>query len=302
MTNSLSILLKKYSVPVLFFVVGLILLIIGITNKQDGMFIMASVLLFIAGGLSIVFSSGNLKPWVLYLFGIVSCIAGIFTIIVSYTSVNETLTYENNYHSCKNLSKQNLEDVRYIQKAYADKTGMYLGDWNAIEDFIKNGTVPFVETQGIVPNRKLNISENNFLYTGNPPIDNNMTEEEAYRLSKWTEGPNYQGDFSNFKRDTIQVGLMKYKFGGKSYKLSRVKSGFGPFNPDSLRHIPFTGGRETWKIEVLDSVKMGETYFPTIKISGEIPFANIKGKNGDREEMYFGSIKTNDTEGSWESE
>jgi hypothetical protein len=287
---------------VLFFIIGLILLIIGITNKQDGMFMMASVLLFIAGGLSIVFSSGNFKPWVLYLFGIVSCIAGIFTIIVSYTSVNETLTYENNYHSCKNLSKQNLEDVRYIQKAYADKTGMYLGDWNAIEDFIKNGTVPFVETQGIVPNRKLNISENNFLYTGNPPIDNNMTEEEAYRLSKWTEGPNYQVDFSNFKRDTIQVGLMKYKFGGKSYKLSRVKSGFGPFNPDSLRHIPFTGGRETWKIEVLDSVKMGETYFPTIKISGEIPFANIKGKNGDREEMYFGSIKTNDTEASWESE
>jgi hypothetical protein len=55
-------------------------------------------------------------------------------------------------------------------------------------------------------------------------------------------------------------------------------------------------------MEVLDSVKMGETSFPAIKVYGEIPFASIKGKNGDREEMYFGSLKTSDTEGSWETE
>ncbi|MDG1147268.1 MAG: hypothetical protein P8N52_03070 [Crocinitomicaceae bacterium] len=302
MTNSLSILLKKYSVPALFFIVGLLLLVIGIMKKQDGMFMMASVLLFIAGGLSIVFSAGNFNSKLLYTFGIAAGVAGGVTIVASYTSVNETLTYENNYKACKSLSKQNLEDVRYIQKAYAAKAGKYLADWDALEDFAKNGTVPFVEAQGIVPNRKIDTDENKFLYTGNPPIDNNMTEDEAYKLSKWVDGPNYQADFSNFKRDTIQVSLMKYKFGGKSYKSSRKKSGFGPFNSDSLRHIPFTGGRQTWKLEVLDSVKIGDNHLPTIKVSGEIPFANIKGKNGDKEKMHFGSLTISDTEGSWESE
>lgn len=302
MTNNLSMLLKKYSVPALFFIVGLVLLIVGITKEQDGMFMMASVLLFIAGGLSVLFSSGNFKSGILYIFGIAAGIAGIFTIVMSYKSVEDTSTYNNNYVKCKSLSKQNLEDVRYIQKAYADKNGKYIGDWDSVEDFVKNGTVPFVEQQGVVPNRKITSEENKFLYTGNPPIDNNMTEDEAYRLSKWAAGPNYQADFSNFRRDTIQVGLMKYKFDGKSYKASRVKAGFGPFNVDSLKYIPFTGGRETWKLEVLDSVRMGETVFPAIKVSGEIPFASIKGKNGDKEEVYFGSLKTSDTEGSWEVE
>ena len=41
--------------------------IIGIKNKQSGMFMIASILLFIAGGLSVVFSSGNLKSKMLYL-------------------------------------------------------------------------------------------------------------------------------------------------------------------------------------------------------------------------------------------
>ncbi len=295
-------LLKKYSVPALFFIVGLVLLIVGITKEQDGMFMMASVLLFIAGGLSVVFSSGTFKTGVLYIFGIAAGIAGIFTVVMSYKSVKDTSTYNENYAFCKSISKQNLEDVRYIQKAYADKNGKYLPTWDDVEDFVKNGTVPFVETQGVVPNRKITPEENKFLYTGNPPIDNNMTEDEAYRLSKWTAGPNYQADFSNFKRDTVQVSLMKYKFAGKTYIESREKAGFGPFNADSLRYIPFTGGRETWTMEVLDSVKMGETSFPAIKVYGEIPFASIKGKNGDREEMYFGSLKTSDTEGSWETE
>ncbi|MGB0915608.1 MAG: hypothetical protein ACPGVI_06020 [Crocinitomicaceae bacterium] len=302
MTNNLSILLKKYSVPALFFIVGLVLLIIGITKEQDGMFMMASVLLFIAGGLSVVFSSGSFKSGILYIFGAAAGVAGLVTIYMSYKSVDDTSTYNANYKFCKSQSKQNLEDVRYIQKAYAEQNGKFMATWSEVVDFTKNGKVPYVETQGVVPNRKITAEENKFLYTGNPAIDNNMTEDEAYRLSKWTEGPNYQTDFASFKRDTVQVSLMDYKFNGKTYKESRKKAGFGPFNADSLQYIPFTGGRESWTIEVVDSVKMGETSFPAIKVSGNIPFASIKGKNGDKEEMYFGSLTTNDTDGSWEAE
>ena len=61
METNLSVIVKKYSVPVLFFFFGIFLLVAGIKGKQDNMFLMSSVLMFIAGFLSIIYSSGKLK-------------------------------------------------------------------------------------------------------------------------------------------------------------------------------------------------------------------------------------------------
>ncbi len=302
MTSKLSVLLKKYSVPTLFFVLGFLMLIIGITNGQGTMFMMAAVLMFIAGGLSIVYSMGSFKSNLVYIIGIVAGVAALFTLYMSGKSVNDTTTYNRNYKMCKSLAKQNLEDIRYIQKAYAEKNGVYISNWEDLVDYTKNGTVPFVDAQGIVPSRKITLEENKYLYTGNPPIDNNMTEEEAYRLSLWKDGPNWEKDFNGFKRDTIQVSLLKSKFQSKSYIESRDKAGFYKFNADSLPIIPYTNGKERWKLETKDSIKVGEAVLPAIYVYGKIPFASIKGKDNDTEEMFFGSLTTNDTSGSWEEE
>lgn len=53
-----------------------------------------------------------------------------------------------------------------------------------------------------VPSRKISVEERNYLYGDNRPIDQNMTAEEAARLSLWTEGPNW-GEFSQWMQDTI---------------------------------------------------------------------------------------------------
>lgn len=302
MTSKLSVLLKKYSVPTLFFVLGLLMLIIGVSKGQGGMFMMAAVFMFIAGGLSVLYSMGTFKSSLIYVLGIVAGIAALFTLYMSGKSVNDTTTYNRNYKMCKSLAKQNLEDIRYIQKAFAEKNGVYISNWDALVDYTKNGTIPFVDAQGIVPSRKITSEENKYLYVGNPAIDNNMTEEEAYRLSKWTEGPNWQTDFKGFIRDTIQVSLLKSKFQSKSYVESREKAGFYRFNADSLSVIPFTNGKERWLLETKDSIKVGDAVLPAIFVSGKIPFASIKGKDDDTEEMSFGSLSTNDTSGSWEDE
>ncbi len=302
MTSNLSVLLKKYSVPVIFFVLGLFILIFGAMNGQGTMFMMASVLMFVAGALSIIYSTGSIKSGMVYIFGIAAGIAGIVTLIMSYQSVNDTATYNANYKQCKSQAKQNLEDIRFIQKAYASENGKYIGDWDELIDFAKNGTIPFVDAQGVVPSRKITPEENKFLYTNNPPIDNNMTEKEAFLLSKWKEGPNWEKDFKSFKRDTVRVSLYKSKFEGKAYVESREKAGFKRFSADSLPYIPFTGGKKKWTLEIKDSVQVGETFYPAIHVSGMIPFADIQGKNDDQEEMSFGSLTTNDTSGSWENE
>ena len=277
------------------------MLVVGVSKNQGSMFMTAAGLMFVAGVLSIGYSSGKLKSGMVYILGIGAGIAAAVTLYYSYLSVEETATYNKNYVKCKSIAKQNLEDIRFVQKAYADANGKYADNWEDLIDFVQNGTVPFVDAQGVVPSRKITPEENKYLYTNNPPIDNNMTDDEAYRLSKWKTGPNY-ADFKDFKRDTIQISLLKSKFQSKAYVANRLKAGFHKFSADSLPYIPYTGARTKWKLETKDSVQVGEAKLPAIRVSGMIPFANIKGKNDDQEEMYFGSLSTNDTSGSWENE
>ena len=300
MTSQLSVLLKKYSIPVLLFIVGIIMLSVGLKNNQDGMFMVSSIMMFAAGGISILYSSGKFKPAVAYAIGIVAGIAAIVVLYKSWDTVSSTEEYMSNYEKCKMLAKQNLEDVRYVQKAYAEQNGVYLSDWNALIDFVNNGKVPFVESQGAVPARKIDVDERKYLYNDNRAIDVDMTEEEAYRLSKWTEGPNWQTDFVNFKRDTVMVSLLKMKFQSRSYKENREKMGFYPFVADSLPVIPFT--KTQWLMETKDSIKINDVNYPALMVSGEIPFADVQGKNDDKEAMSFGSLTTNTLEGTWENE
>ena len=62
MTSKLTVLLKKYSIPFLLFVAGIIMLSVGIRKNQDSMFMISSVMMFAAGGISILYSSGKFKP------------------------------------------------------------------------------------------------------------------------------------------------------------------------------------------------------------------------------------------------
>ncbi|MBL1278650.1 MAG: hypothetical protein COA33_000115 [Fluviicola sp.] len=293
MTSNLSLILKKYTVPTLFFVIGCVMLYIAISQEQGLVFTIAAFMMLIAGILSIGFSTGNIKSGLVYVLGIIAGIGGLVAVAMSYSSVKTTLTYQNNARECAALATQNLQDIRYIQKSYKEKTGKYIGDWNEFVEFTKNGTVPFLESIGSVPSEKLTDEENRYLYTGNPPIDNDMTEEEAYLLSLWTEGPRYEELFKNFKRDTIQKSLKDVKFGTKSYIANREKLGFYKFTPDSLPIIPHTN--QKWSIETKDSVKIGDESFPTIRVEGRIPYGTKKEGF-----MYFGSISLDELGGSWE--
>jgi len=297
----MTVILKKYTVPVLFFILGLIVISIGISQNQGIMFNMAAVMLFVAGALSVFFSTGKLKPGVIFVFGGAAGVAAVVALYFSWKSVHETEVYNNNYAQCKALSIQNLQDIRFVQKIYVEKNGKYIADWDDLVDFVKNGTMPYMDPIGNVPNRKVNLAENKYLHDGkNPPVDHDMTEKQAYILSKWVEGPNWEKDFKNFKRDTVQKSIMELKFNNISYTKNREKLGFYRFSADSLPFIPFTGAQERWTMMTKDSVKIGDESFPTLRVEGYIPFADVQGKNEDKEFIYFGNVSVNNLDGSWE--
>lgn len=298
MTGKIGLLIKKFSVPALLLILGLIMVFVGITSEQDMTFKLAAIMMLLAGLISLLYSTGKLNPKMIVLTGVVCGIVAVATFYLSGKSVIDTTIYEKNYEKCRLLAIQNLEDIRYVQKAYMEKNGKYIDNWDEFVNYTKTGTVPKVVSKGIVPDTFITPEERDYIYGDNRPIDEKMNEIEAYKLSKWPEGPRYERMFGSFIRDTIEITFAESKFNTKSYKRSREVMGFNPFSVDSLPYIPFTGAREMWSLEVKDSIMMGETKFPAIRVEGAIPFAKTQGEKNEK--LSFGSLETNETSGSWE--
>lgn len=298
MTNNFSVLFKKYSVPVLLLILGITLLVIGVAKDQGMLFKSSSVLMFVAGAMSLLYSSGKMKTILLVVFGVLAGIAGVVMLWFSWDEVSDEITVQNRNKLLQTTAKQNLQDVVFIQKKYQERNGVYAGTWDELIDFVKNGTVDYVNASGSVPPEKLIREEAKYIYgpNDNRPLDNNMTELEAWKLSKWTQGPRYNELFRNFKRDTLQQSILEAKFESPSYLDARRISGLGKFYPDSLRYIPMTKGKQEWKLETIDSLDLGDgNKAPAVKVSGTLPYI--------KKEMFFGSLTTpNDLSGSWEDE
>lgn len=294
MTNNLSVLFKKYSIPVLLLLIGFALLIFGIMNDQNMSFHLSSSLMIFAGVLSLLFSSGKFKNSVLMIAGLLAGAIGFALIYLSSNEVVTKMKFDDKVNMSETLAKQNLEDVIFIQKAYQAQYGEFADTWDKLVDYVKNGKIDFVVSEGSVPSRRYTEEERAYLYGDNRAIDNAMTEQEAYRLSKWKEGPNWEKDFRSFKRDTLKVSLLESKFRSNSYEKAREIAGIGKFSVDSLRFIPYTGAKREWKLQTKMLTLPDSTKAPAIRVMGTLPFT--------KKEMYFGSLtKPNEFSGSWEN-
>lgn len=288
---------RKLAIPFILLVLGIFMVYVGFTSEQDLIYTVASVMMLLAGLISLAFSTGKLNRKMMILIGVVTGVVASVLIYLSGKSVVDTTQYMKSYELCKLQSIQNLQDIRYIQKAYAEKNGKYLATWDELVDYAKTGTVPKLVSKGSVPPRKITPEERKFLYNDNRPIDNVMTEQEAVLLSRWKENP-LASEFEGFVRDTIQITFKEAKFGTRSYIRSREVAGLAPYVADSLPYIPFTKGKKMWDMKVKDSVKMGEAVVPAIEVKGQIPYAKVQGKKNEK--ISFGKLTSNDTAGSWE--
>ncbi len=294
MNSSFSVMIKKYAVPALFTLMGIGVLVVGFTTNQDAMFNIAAVFLFVAALLSLMYSSGKFKTGLINILGVVAAFGAVATIYFSVKSVADTKRYNERYALSKLKAEQNLSDIRYIQERHADVYGKYAATWDAFLDYAKVATVDHVDAVGTVPVRKMTPEESRFVYNDNRPIDKSMTEKEAYILSK---SPICPPDLKNFRRDTLKMNLVEVKFKNSAYIDSRRIRNLGPFSLDSLPYIPYGGGKK-WTLETKDSVTIADQTFPTIRVSGKLPYAEIQGTKP--KEIWFGNLAADDTDGSWE--
>ncbi len=280
--------------PALFLLLAIGMFYINTQTPQDTTFIVATIMMLLAGVLTLLYSSGRISSKLLTILGIAAFVGAAGTLYFSTVSVMETNKHIADYKLTYGKSIMNLSDIRTAQKAYMEEKGYYAQTWEELVDFIKTGKVPSVETEGSVPNRKITEAERAILYGDNRAIDVNMTEKEAVLLSLSANPP---ADLVGFRRDTVMVSFLQTKFKTKSYTEARKVAGFGAFSADSLPYIP--GTTRKWKMETKKKVKIGEQEYPVIKVSGRLAKAEIEGT--DPEDISFGSLSTNDTGGSWEA-
>lgn len=294
MTSKLSLLFKKYTVPTIFTILGIIMVVMGLKSQQNTEYVIATVMMFVAGALSFLYSSGAISSKILSILGFVALLGSAGAMYQAWASVRSTTIHNKNYARCVALARLNLTDIRATQKAYAEVNGVYANSWEKVVDFAKNGMVPVVEAEGTVPPRPLSKQEIKFLYNDNRAADDNMTEQEAVRLSRMETPPM---DLQNFRRDTVMKPFRATKFDTRSYQESRENKGYPRFYADSLPYIPMSGG-QMWKLETKDSIPFGDAMMPAIRVSGILPYAKIEGTK--KEEIYFGKLTMPETAGSWE--
>jgi hypothetical protein len=294
-----GILLKKFSIPTLLLAMGIGMFYFGFKTNQSMVFNLSSSLLLVTAFLSFLYSWGGLSKKIFVFSGIAAGVFSAVLLYLSFKSVRDTEIYNSNYKKCRSLAISNLSDLRTIQMEYKKANGKYAGSVEELMNYLKTAQVDSIVMIGSKPARKLTVEERDILYNDNRPLDNDMTDEEAYRLSKSDNCPD---DLKGFRRDTLKTSLLGSKFlWNKSYNESRFKAGFSKFNLDSLFFIPFTGAREKWKFEA-STVPQGIDKKPVMKISGKIPFAKIQGTKNEELSVGKLDIPSETPPGSWEDE
>ena len=298
MNNQLSLIVKRYLLPGIIVISGIVLIILGLMTSQDGIFMMAAINLFIGGGLAILFSAGILKRNVVLIIGIV-CIA--LTIFIGYQaklSVQNTIKHDKDFKISEQLYQFQLKQIREIERAYHDKYGVYASSFDELKKFYENDSIQKIDASGTVPTRKLTVEERDILYTDKRALDQNMTEREAARLAA-LGNPANSPDLKNFKRDTVMVPYKDEYLSTGTTSSKRESLGLGKFNIDELKYIPMTNPKVEWTIETRDHVPyINNDTISTIHVYGKQPIPRFEG--GKQRTVGFGNLETGSDKGTWE--
>lgn len=135
---------------------------------------------------------------------------------------------------------QRLVDIRTAQVAYREQYGKYTASFDTLVDFIKNGKIKTLRSEGDLTEEQL---------------ESGMTEEKAMKIIRsgnekaikaaglWDEEKNRP----QLVRDTIYMPALEVLFSNRTN-----------FNPDSLPYVPYSNGAkfemETGTIETASGI------------------------------------------------
>ena len=301
--QNISVVIKKYSLPILFSALGIMLISLSLTSEQPIEFIIASIIILVCSIFLFLTVSGSVSNKITNIIGGLSLLLSGFAFYTAYNSVGVSIKHNKDYALMKGLSIRNLKDIQTAQKEYQKKYGVFAADWNTIINFIEKDSIADVVRKGSVPNRKITEKERDYLiqfglYKKGQAIDNKMNEKEAFYLSKSDICP---PELITFKRDTIMVSFIETTFTkNRGYLTERKQNNYGKFDAKKLRFIPFTNDKKQWNIDTVMNTSGTDTVC-FFRLEGILPIPEKEGAKAD-EIMALGSLFEFNLSGSWEDE
>ncbi|MDO7614789.1 MAG: hypothetical protein MUQ75_11150 [Crocinitomicaceae bacterium] len=303
--QNISLLLKKYSVPFLFSVLGIVLIIVSLTSDQPFEFVLAAVIILICSIFLFLSVSGKVSNMLTNIIGGACLVIASYAFYSVMSTVSVSIEHNNNYALMKGLAIRNLKDIKKAQKEYNKKYQSYASNWSELISFIELDSVPRIERKGSIPNRKITEIERDYLiqfglYKKGDAIDNKMSPKEAYFLSKSDICPD---ELRTFKMDTIMVSFIETQYTqNNAYLTERKQNNYGDFNAKNLRYIPFTNNKSEWNIDTVMHVSATDTMC-IFRIEGVLPIPKNEGAKA-KEIMCLGSTNNRDEQltGSWEDD
>jgi len=303
--QNISLLLKKYSVPFLFSVLGIVLIIVSLTSDQPFEFVLAAIIILICSIFLFLSVSGKVSNMLTNIIGGACLVIASYAFYSVMSTVSVSIEHNNNYALMKGLAIRNLKDIKKAQKEYNKKYQSYASNWSELIAFIELDSVPRIERKGSIPNRKITEIERDYLiqfglYKKGDAIDNKMSPKEAYFLSKSDICPD---ELRTFKMDTIMVSFIETQYTqNNAYLTERKQNNYGDFNAKNLRYIPFTNNKSEWNIDTVMHVSATDTMC-IFRIEGVLPIPKNEGAKA-KEIMCLGSIENRDEQltGSWEDD
>jgi len=302
--------ISKFIGPVILFVIGIFLYLKSVVPEElfqkdpnggaDLVFEHTQEKLFGYAGLFLI---GVAIFWVLYIFNVIKSYLSLVTVLIliglswfilakDYNIVKEEVLYQAKKEKCLRELKGRLNDMKLAESKYKQEIGKYTDNADTLVDFIKNGKLIAYEYAGLTPVRTITPAERTFLYgpKDKRPLDNNITDIEAKRLSMWADAPDSTKlEFKGYKRDTVYVSVFETVFKSDSYLKSRNKALILDFNPDSLFHIPYSDS--LIKVQTGELPK-GDLVISTLFIEAIHPDFN-------KDTLRIGDLNSNSLEDSW---
>ena len=303
--NNVMRVIGKYIFPVVFFLIGLERIIAGLTTKtitdsegkvyeidQNMNFVIAGILCFLISVIIFLFVAGKLNRKMVTIIGYVSIPIAVIVIYLNFASIKnevDTIVFKKEVNV---EMAQRILDIKDAELAFKTVNGTFTDDMDKLISFVKKGKVPKPVSEGNVPERKITLWERDSLYPDEDrPIDNMMTEMEAWRLSKFEV---VAEDLKKFKRDTVYISVIEKYFSGSKYETKRKKSGSKTaFHVDSMAFLPHSPGLK-FGIATSEVVKSTGPA-PTLLIWAVHPMDSLV-----MDTISLGNLNKVDFNGSWQ--
>ena len=246
------------------------------------------------------------------------CIVALIYIV--YGSIMNPIRFENEKKFRDKAVIQTLMDIKAAQTEYKYQHDTYCDNFDSLAAFIKTAQLPITKKIGELTDDQM---------------ENNWTEEKVLKLYAKAQSAEIEASRltgrkaaqKQYEADTLwqraategfieilEDGSKNFLFSRETEYVSLYDSLYkGSMNPDSLRYVPFSNGKEFELTVSVDSSKAG---IPTYSFEAKVPFVDYLGEtseNGglDKQEIInlledcddrgrYRGMKVDNNSGNWE--